>query len=749
MLRLKHISKIYETNNIRQKVLDDININFRKNEFVVILGPSGSGKSTLLNIIGGLDNCFEGELIINNISTKKYKENDWNYYRNTNVGFIFQDYNLIEHISILDNVRLPVSFSNTNDKERSKLILSKVNLEGYIKKRPNQLSGGQRQKVAVSRALVNNPDIILADEPTGALDKKSSIKILELIKEISKNKLVIMVTHNEDLAKKYASRIVRIEDGKIISDSNPLVKSYQQEKINKNKKIKMRFKEALKLSLNNIKTKKKRMFLVSFAASIGIIGISLILSISKGFNKKLTNYEIKTVSSFPLIINNKTIISKNDNNNTKDEKYLYLYNNDENKIIKTNITSNFLNYLKNIDKNLINFIMYKRIINFNILSNNGGEVKSFDSSMISFTSLPYTSNSLNNYYDIVEGRMPKNENEVVLIIDDKNRVDKSILDALHINIKDKIELSDIINKELKIVMNNDIYYSINNQSFNKKTPDIELYNNLNNETIRFVGVIKEKKNDIGGITSVIKSITDSENVSKIGYKNELIEKIISKNKNSKIIKCQENENNIVSMGNISFSQYGITKEETLTMLGKDDLPYTIGIYPNSFKSKKKIKDYLNKYNEKITYTDYANKITHVSSKLIKLITIVLVFFSSISLLVSSLMTAIVTYISVLERTKEIGILRSIGASRKDIIRLFNAENFIIGLSSGIIGILISKALLVIINIILKNLTGFSDLAILNPGTSIILILISTFITILSGFIPANIASKKNMVESLM
>ena len=345
--------------------------------------------------------------------------------------------------------------------------------------------------------------------------------------------------------------------------------------------------------------------------------------------------------------------------------------------------------------------------------------------------------------------MPKNENEVVLIIDDKNRVDKSILDALHINIKDKIELSDIINKELKIVMNNDIYYSINNQSFNKKTPDIELYNNLNNETIRFVGVIKEKKNDIGGITSVIKSITDSENVSKIGYKNELIEKIINKNKNSKIIKCQENENNIVSMGNISFSQYGITKEETLTMLGKDDLPYTIGIYPNSFKSKKKIKDYLNKYNEKITYTDYANKITHVSSKLIKLITIVLVFFSSISLLVSSLMTAIVTYISVLERTKEIGILRSIGASRKDIIRLFNAENFIIGLSSGIIGILISKALLVIINIILKNLTGFSDLAILNPGTSIILILISTFITILSGFIPANIASKKNMVESLM
>ena len=327
MLKLKHISKVYETKNIKQKALDDININFRKSEFVMVLGPSGSGKSTLLNIIGGLDNSYDGELIINNLSTKKYKEKDWNYYRNTKVGFIFQSYNLIEHISALDNVKLPYTLKSNNNGNFAKLMLSKVGMEGHLKKRPSKLSGGQKQKVSVIRALVNNPDIILADEPTGALDKESSIKIMEIIKEISKNKLVIMVTHNESLARKYANRIIKIEDGKIISDSRPYLGSKRKEKLIKTRKIRMKFKDALKLSLNNIRTKKKRMFLISFASSIGIIGLSLVLSISKGFNKKLEDYEVKTVSSFPLLINNNVVINKDDNNKKTDKKYLSSYSN--------------------------------------------------------------------------------------------------------------------------------------------------------------------------------------------------------------------------------------------------------------------------------------------------------------------------------------------------------------------------------------------------------------------------------------
>ena len=747
MLKLKNISKIYDTKNIKQKALDNININFRKNEFVAVLGPSGSGKSTLLNIIGGLDNNYEGELIINDISTKNYKEKDWNYYRNTNVGFIFQNYNLIEHISVLDNVKLPHTLNGNNDDNFAKLMLNKVKLESHLKKRPAELSGGQRQKASCVRALINNPNIILADEPTGALDKASSIKIMQLIKDMSKNKLVIMVTHNESLAKKYASRIIRIEDGRIISDSRPLVNFYEKEKTHKNKKIKMKFKEALNLSLNNIRTKMKRMVLISFASSIGIIGLSLVLSISNGFNKKLVDYEVKTVSSFPLLINNNVVINKDDNNKKINDKYLSLYANSQNKTVKENITSDFINYLNEIDKDLIHSITYKRIINFNILSNSSGVIKSYDSSMIDFVEMP-SSNNLNNYYDVIEGRMPKSEDEVILIVSNNNKVDSTILDALSIDKKDNIKVSNVIGKELKIVMNDDMYYSTNNRSFVKNIPSNNLYDNKNNLAIKFVGVAREKKNDIGLITDALKGITESDNVSKVGYKNELLEKIVSKNKESVVVKCQENEDNIVTMGNISFNQYGITKKQTLTMLGKDDLPYTIGIYPKDFASKQKIKNYLDNYDKKIIYTDYANKITSVFSKFMKLITIILIFFSSISLLVSSLMISIVTYISVLERTKEIGILRSIGASKGDIIKLFNAENFIIGLSSGIIGVMTSKILIFFTNMVLNNLTGFNNLAILNIKTIILLIFMSTLITIISGLIPAYMASKKNTVEAL-
>lgn len=746
MLRLKNITKIYKNNNINQKALDNISINFREKEFVAILGPSGTGKTTLLNIIGGLDNDFIGDLIINNTSTKNYKEKDWNYYRNENVGFIFQNYNLIEHDKVIENVLMPLMLRNKKDKKKAKNLLSKMDLEKYLSKKPNELSGGQKQRTAIARALINDPKIILADEPTGALDKKTSIKIMELIKEISKDKLVIMVTHNYTIAKKYANRIIKVEDGKIISDSNPLKESFINKKNRSFKKIKMKYKQALSLSVNNLKMKKKRTFLVSLAASIGIIGISLILSISNGFNKKILEYEKSAVSSFPIIINNKVIVNKKKNNNKIDKNNLYTYNKEDENKKKINITSDFINKLNNIDKSLIKSMTYKRIINFNIISKNNDDIKLFDSSFINFVPLPYTNEKLDNYYDIVLGRMPKSYNEVILIIDDKNKVDKELLDLLFIK-EDKFDVSKILEKEFKIVMNDDLYYSFDNKSFNKKEANLDMYNSINNEEIKFVGVVKERKdNNKMGFEDIIESISENDFVSKIGYKNELIDKIVSKNKNSNVVKFQKLEDNIITMGNISFEQYGITKEETLTMLGANDLPYTIGIYPKDFESKNKIKSYLEKYN--ITYTDYANTITSFISKFIKLASIILIAFSSISLIVSSFMIAIITYISVLERTKEIAILRSFGASKTDIIKIFNTENFIIGLSSGVIGIILSKILLILIDLILNKILGFSFLNKTNIFTVIILIIISTFISVISGLIPSYLAGRKNIVESL-
>ncbi len=746
MLRLEHITKIYKNNSINQKALDNININFREKEFVVILGQSGSGKTTLLNIIGGLDNNFTGNLVINNNSTKSFTQNNWNYYRNKNIGFIFQNYNLIEHDKVIENVLMPLLLNDKKDKKKARKILKKLNLENCINKTPKQLSGGQMQRVAIARALINDPKIILADEPTGALDKENSIKIMELIKNISKDKLVIMVTHNEMLAKKYASRIIKLEDGKIISDSNPLESNYVYENSVNFKKTKMKFKDALRLSVNNLMTKKKRTFLVSLAASIGIVGISLILSISNGFNKKLLEYEKSTVSSFPIIINNKITVNKKESKNKIDNNKLYSYSMKNEYIKKENITPDFISKLSKLDDDLIKSISYKRIINFNLISKNNNDIRLSDSSFIDLVSFPYTKENLDNYYDIVIGRIPKYENEVILIIDDKNRVDKELLDLLFID-EDNFDISKILGKELKIVMNDDIYISSNNKTFNKKQASLDMYNSINNEKIKFVGVAREKKsNNKIDYSNIIESISQNDFVSKIGYNNALIDKIVSKNKNSEVVKYQRIENNIITMGNISFEQYGITKEETLTMLGNDDLPYSIGIYPKDFESKNKITSYLKRNN--IVYTDYANTITSYFSKFIKLVSIILIAFSSISLIVSSFMIAIITYISVLERTKEIAILRSFGSSKKDIIKIFSAENFIIGLSSGIIGIITSKIILLFIDYILNKVTGIYFVSRLNIISLIILILVSTIISIISGLIPSYLAGRKNIVESL-
>lgn len=765
MLEIRNITKSYKISEFKQFALNAVSIKFRKNEFVSILGPSGSGKTTLLNIIGGLDTYDSGDLIINGKSTKKFRDKAWDSYRNSMIGFIFQSYNLISHISVYKNVEMALTLNGVKNKRKKVLdALDKVGLLKHANKKPNQLSGGQMQRVAIARALVNDPEIILADEPTGALDSKISVQIMELIKQIAKDKLVIMVTHNEVLAEKYSSRIIKLKDGNVVGDTNPLdnVKDNKKFKI---KKTKMNYLTAVNLSLNNIKTKKGRTILTSFASSIGIIGIALILSISNGFKKQINKYEQNTLSSFPIEISSEASNAyeeqKNDSKSNYEyskEEFLYSYKKEENlKIHKNNITDNYINYIKKIDSNYLRTISYYRLTNFNIIINNVDNYNEFNNNNATFSELPVDlgdKSYLKENYDLLSGSFPEDETDVVLMVDNKNRIDKSLLEALFVDPnKEKIDFNEVVGKEFKLISNNDYYSNIGNNLFIKKEANKELYDNPNNITLRITGIVRCKKdNALAQIENMMNSMDNT--VSKIGYLDKLIEKIVKDNKESDIVKAQKDSEGLVFMGGVSFEQAKITKEQSLLMLGASDTPIKILVYPNDFKNKDKILKYLDKYNEdkeddaKIIYTDYAREISNLSSSIMDGITIVLVAFSAISLIVSSIMIGIITYISVLERTKEIGILRSLGARKKDITRVFNAETLIIGLLSGLIGILVTRLLLFPVNSILYKLTDLKNIAILNPVHAIILILISTILILIGGFVPALVASKKDPVKAL-
>ena len=771
MLTLKHLKKIYKTKSLTQVALNDVNVNFRKNEFVTILGQSGSGKTTLLNVIGGLDNYDYGELIINGKSTKNFKDNDWDYYRNSCVGFIFQNYNLINHISVYKNVELALTLSNSKDKRKKVMdALKKVGLEKHVNKKPNELSGGQMQRVAIARALVNDPKIILADEPTGALDSKNSIMIMELIKKVAKDKLVIMVTHNKELAKKYASRIIELKDGVIINDSKPYNENEIKDDYVKIKKTKMSLKAAVNLSLNNLKTKKGRTFLTSFASSIGLIGIALILSISNGFNKQIKEYEKNTLSSFPITISkltstmDKKELEDNKKAFTGDYDYpqknvLYPYSGEENNKVHENaITDEYLNYIKNMDSNLLSAISYYTVTSFNLMTTDNNEnFKTVSGGSINFNSLPQDLNGdsyLKDNYDLLSGSYPSSVYDVVLMVDSKNRIDKNLLDALFVDSsKKEINFNEIVGKELKVISNDNYYSKINENVFAKKEPSKEMYDK--GITLKIVGIVRGKKDNVlASIMDVISESMGSSMVSKIGYSNELINIIVNENKESEIVKYQYNSSGVVFMGGISFDEAKITKDEALTILGANDVPASINIYPKDFKSKEQVISYLDEYNKdkedeaKILYMDYAKQIGDLSNGILDGITIVLIAFSSISLLVSSIMIGIITYISVLERTKEIGILRSLGARKKDITRVFNAETLIIGLISGVVSIIITLLLLIPINKIIYNATELKNVGVLNPVHAVILVIISIMLTLIGGLIPSKGASKKDPVEAL-
>lgn len=784
MLQLKNITKSYTTGEFTQVALNDVNINFRKSEFVAILGPSGSGKTTLLNIIGGLDRYDRGDLIVNDKSTKNFKDSEWDAYRNNSIGFIFQSYNLIPHLNILDNVEIGMTLSGVPSSIKHKKALEsleRVGLKEHIHKKPNQLSGGQMQRVAIARALANDPDIILADEPTGALDTVTSQQIMDLIKEISHDKLVIMVTHNSSLAEKYADRIVKVKDGKIVDDTNPYT-DFSEETGYSLKSTSMNFLTALKLSGKNILTKKFRTTLTAFAASIGIIGIALILSLSSGFQVKIDEFQKDALSEFPIIISQTAAQmdretmesmrgeikdSLKGRDTYPEEKKIYPYDPEKFSVVHTNnFTDDYMDYINNIDSQICKRIGYVRMVGMNLIrkteketfpvklesafsmrSSQGQLGNITSTSGLGLSTYPETldENSMNyleENYDLLAGTYPLDETDLVLVIDKRNRINSKVLDNLGFEAKnvESINFDEIVGTELKLIPN-DVYYT--KTDFGNFIPrnDYEaMYDSEAAITLRISGIIRLKEGveiDLLG--------------NGIVYSDKLLQRIIGDGENSEIVKAQKDSDiNVITMEEIDETR----KNNLLAYLGGTSKPYMIFLYPADFNAKEEVRKYLDNYNrgiakeDMIVYTDLASTITDMTGSIMNAITLVLIAFSSISLVVSLIMIGIITYISVLERTKEIGILRALGARKKDITRVFNAETFIIGAFSGFLGISIAYLLTYPVNRVIENLTELENVAQLNPVHAITLVIISVILTLLGGFIPARMATKKDPVVAL-
>jgi len=856
MLQLKNITKDYLSGDNKVRALKGIDIEFRKNEFVSILGPSGCGKTTLLNIIGGLDRYTSGDLIINGKSTKEFKDRDWDAYRNYSIGFVFQNYNLIPHQTVLSNVELALTLSGVSKSERRKKAikaLEQVGLADQIHKKPNQMSGGQMQRVAIARALVNNPDIILADEPTGALDTVTSNQVMEILKEIAKEKLIIMVTHNGELAEKYSTRIIRVLDGKVIQDSNPYKSAEKNQDEAKKRRTSMKFFTAFRLSLNNLMTKKGRTFLTSFAGSIGIIGIALILSISNGVQNYIDKVQEDTLSSYPITIQESTVdvtsmmnslmeeeseeetesgkvyskeimgdmlstmSSKVEKNNLEEfKKYLDSENNEIRKnanAIKYNYGLKIHIYAKDTKNGVLQVnpsqVMKTVGLQTSMPSSMEGSFGMMNSNDV-WQEMLDNKELLKSQYDIISGKWPEKYNEVVLIMNENNEISDYTLYSLGLKnqeeLKDKMEAikkgeeiakekqevfgyEDLLDLSFKLVLNTD-YYKKENGVWIDKTQDEKYMKNLVNksEDIKVVGIIKP--NDAAINTSLS---------SGIGYTKDLKEYVIKKINETTIVKEQKDKKGINVFTGIKFSKDSanatfdyndlsnqqkaqlatLSQQEAaklmqtytenasatyagnLQKLGVVDInvPSAINIYPKDFEAKDLISDAIDNYNKKqkedgkeenvITYTDIIGIMLDSVTVIIDVISYVLIAFVSISLVVSSIMIGIITYISVLERTKEIGILRAIGASKKDISRVFNAETLIVGLASGALGIGITILLCIPINNLIRVLSGVSGVsAVLPINAGIALVIISMVLTMIAGLIPAKMASKKDPVEAL-
>lgn len=923
MLQLKNIVKTYVTGDMKQDALKGISINFRENEFVSILGQSGSGKTTMLNIIGGLDRYTSGDLIINGVSTKKYKDADWDFYRNNSIGFVFQSYNLIPHQNVLANVEMALTLAGVSKKERKQraiTVLKKVGLGEHLHKKPNQMSGGQMQRVAIARALINNPDILLADEPTGALDSETSVQIMELLKEIAKDKLVIMVTHNPELAEKYSTRIVKLRDGQITGDSNPYTEQEALAQPKKQKKISMSFFTALSLSFNNLRTKKGRTLLTSFAGSIGIIGIALILALSAGMNAYIADVQKDTMASYPITISSETIdvssamgmrgeivgeirgTNKTENEHPSgvfaDYKDIETSEKISSNIVENNLTE-FKKYLDNPDSEIRQYlgengIIYTYDVNFSVYSYDA-DGKLIDSdSEIEASSAPMggiskgqvgilnklkgsailgggsssgaanfselmvgadgkvVSQVITDSYDVLYGAWPEEYNEVILVLNENNGISASILYQLGLITKEQYEAAvkkiedggtaDEISFEYEDICGHTFYL----------VPACDHYIENENGTFTYIDDITLNEEDLLKnavelkVTGIIRPKEDakSANISTtVAYTSKLTDYVITHTDESAVVKAQEADNGINALTGMKFespddeakandakeylSSLGIsekasfyklmmyyastnskagdtgagqngaaagnmvmdetamaaaldhwlagepdqevllkvydeyiagsTYEDNLKAFGKVsfDAPASISIYTDSFENKDAIAACIEQYNETasednhITYTDYVAILTSSITTIINGISYVLVAFVAISLIVSCIMIGIITHISVMERTKEIGILRALGASKRNISQVFNAETFIIGCCAGLIGIGVSLLALIPINSIIEKLSGLTELEAQLPlASSVILIAISILITIIGGLLPAKKAAKKDPVIAL-
>ena len=924
MLQIQKIYKKYVTGDLEQTALDGVSLNLRDNEFVAILGPSGSGKTTLLNVIGGLDRYDSGDLIINGISTKKYKDRDWDSYRNHTIGFVFQSYNLIPHQTVLSNVELALTISGISKSERRKRAteaLEKVGLGKQLHKKPNQMSGGQMQRVAIARALVNDPEILLADEPTGALDSETSIQVMDLLKEVAKDRLVVMVTHNPELAEQYANRIVRVKDGHIVDDSNPYeldTKNMAPPKHENMGKASMSLLTALSLSFNNLKTKKGRTLLTSFAGSIGIIGIALILSLSNGVNTYIDNIQKETMTSYPISIESETIdlssimssggptagqvtdadhdlnavysngsslemastmtSSFTENNLTAFKKYLDNPDSKINKYVGENgiiysYDTKFDVYTKDADGSLVN-TDGSTLTNNNNNSTNAMLGMSNMPAMSNMSGLPGMTSSSNNFsellpgkdgesvseavkesYDLLYGNWPNAYDEIILTLDKNNEISSNTLYQLGIlpsseykELMKKIEngeeikleskswnYEDICSKEFYMIPESDTYISNGNGTFKSIKEDTTEMEKLINNAIKLkiTGVVRPKEDAKGALISTT-----------LGYTRALTNYIIQYTDDSEVIKVQKENPTINVLNGMEFSpssddekisdakkylenlgvsdkanlfktimysmqtsgdgmsntdnssiQAGIpdistmsetqlaamldeylkspdndtllkiydayistgTYDDNMTTFGvvSLDAPSSISIYTDSFENKESISNCIDDYNStaseenKISYTDYIGILLSSVTTIINVISYVLIAFVAVSLIVSSIMIGIITFISVMERTKEIGILRAIGASKHNISQVFNAETFIIGLCSGLLGVGISLLLLIPINAIIHSILDSNTVnASLPIPAAIILIILSMILTIIGGFVPSKKAAKKDPVTAL-
>ena len=931
MLQLKNIVKTYVTGDLEQKALKGVSISFRENEFVSILGQSGSGKTTMLNIIGGLDRYTSGDLIINGVSTKKYKDADWDFYRNNSIGFVFQSYNLIPHQTVLANVEMALTLAGVSKRERRQRavsVLKKVGLGDHIHKKPNQMSGGQMQRVAIARALINNPDILLADEPTGALDSETSVQIMELLKEIAKDKLVIMVTHNPELAQQYSTRIVKLLDGRIVDDSNPCTESETPVEPQKRKKISMSFFTALSLSFNNLRTKKGRTLLTSFAGSIGIIGIALILALSTGMNTYISDVQKETMSSYPLTISDETIDvssvmgrrseiinERRDPDSDKSEERSGVYADYRDletretmtsSIVENNLTE-FKKYLDDPDSEIQQYlgengVIYTYDVNFNVYSydTNGTLINSdadteditssgvtsengnsngrnrmgmmsamlggnSDSSAENFSELMVGANGfvvsqvITDSYDVLYGSWPEKYDEVILVLDENNGISAETLYQLGLITSEQYESAaekiadgeeaDEISFDYTEICDHTFYLvpACDQYIENEDGTFTNLEDSVFNEEQLLKNAVELK------ITGIIRPVEGAENAdisTAVAYTSMLTDYVIKYTDESAIITAQESSpeinvlngmefevpddsrkiedaktyisamgvsdkaslyqmmmyyssqntqtpgnseqsvsagvgqagNNAESMNMdentmatamdqwlendpdeeilISFyDEYisGSTYEENMKNFGKVsyDAPSSISIYADSFEDKDAITECIANYNEtadednQITYTDYVALLTSSITTIINGISYVLIVFVAISLVVSCIMIGIITHISVMERTKEIGILRALGASKRNISQVFNAETFIIGCCAGLLGIGVSLVLLIPINSIIEKISGITGLTAQLPvASSLILIMISILITLIGGLLPAKKAAKKDPVIAL-